>query len=103
MLGSIILSTALAFSFISMVMYYLSYRGYKNTLNYSRIAYHAMAVLVIIAATVLWYIILTHQYQYHYVYSYSQNSLKTGFLIASFGEDRKEVLCSGFCLLPLWE
>ena len=84
MLGSIILSTALAFSFISMVMYYLSYRGYKNTLNYSRIAYHAMAVLVIIAATVLWYIILTHQYQYHYVYSYSQNSLKTGFLIASF-------------------
>ncbi|HSD63240.1 MAG TPA: cytochrome c-type biogenesis CcmF C-terminal domain-containing protein [Ignavibacteriaceae bacterium] len=84
MIGSIVLSIALAFSLLSMLMYFLSYRGYKNTLNYGRIAYHGMAVLVIIAATILWYIILTHQYQYHYVYSYSQNSLKTGFLIASF-------------------
>ncbi len=84
MAGSIVLSIALAFSLISMLMYYLSYRGYKNTVNYGRIAYHAMAVLVIVAATILWYVILTHQYQYHYVYSYSQNSLKTGFLIASF-------------------
>jgi cytochrome c-type biogenesis protein CcmF len=84
MTGSIVLSVALAFSLVSMLMYYLSYRGYKNTINYARIAYHAMAVLVIIAATILWYVILTHQYQYHYVYSYSQNSLKTGFLIASF-------------------
>jgi cytochrome c-type biogenesis protein CcmF len=84
MVGSIVLSIALAFSLIAMIMYFLSYRGYKNTLNYGRIAYHSMAVLVIVAATILWYIILTHQYQYHYVYSYSQNSLKTGFLIASF-------------------
>jgi cytochrome c-type biogenesis protein CcmF len=84
MAGSIVLSVALAFSLISMVMYFLSYRGYKNTLNYGRIAYHSMAVLVIVAATLLWYVILTHQYQYHYIYSYSQNSLKTGFLIASF-------------------
>ncbi len=84
MAGSIVLSVALAFSLIAMVMYFLSYRGYKNALNFGRIAYHAMAVLVIIASTLLWYFILTHQYQYHYVYSYSQNSLKTGFLIASF-------------------
>ncbi len=84
MAGSIVLSVALAFSLISMVMYFLSYKGYKNTVNYGRIAYHAMAVLVIVASTLLWYVILTHQYQYHYVYSYSQNSLKTGFLIASF-------------------
>jgi cytochrome c-type biogenesis protein CcmF len=84
MAGSIVLSVALAFSLIAMTMYFLSYRGYKNTLNYGRIAYHSMAVLVIVAATILWYVLLTHQYQYHYVYSYSQNSLKTGFLIASF-------------------
>ncbi len=84
MAGSIVLSVALAFSLIAMVMYFLSYRGYKNAVNYGRIAYHAMAVLVIVASTILWYLILTHQYEYHYVYSYSQNSLKTGFLIASF-------------------
>ena len=76
MIGSVILTIALAFSIISMIMYYLNYRGYKNTLNYGRIAYHAMAVLVIAASVFLWYAILTHQYQYNYIYSYSNNSLR---------------------------
>ena len=76
MIGSIILTLALAFSIISMIMYFLNYRGYKNTLNYGRIAYHGMAVLVIMASVFLWYIILTHQYQYNYVYSYSNNALR---------------------------
>ncbi|MGB5289374.1 MAG: cytochrome c biogenesis protein CcsA, partial [Ignavibacteriaceae bacterium] len=76
MIGSIILTLALAFSIISMIMYFLNFRGYKNTLNYGRIAYHGMAVLVIIASVFLWYVILTHQYQYNYVYSYSNNALR---------------------------
>lgn len=76
MIGSIILTLALAFSIISMIMYFLNYRGYKNTLNYGRITYHAMAVLVIVASVLLWYAILTHQYQYKYIYSYSNNALR---------------------------
>ncbi|HDZ58686.1 MAG TPA: cytochrome C biogenesis protein, partial [Ignavibacteriales bacterium] len=84
MIGTIVLLIALAFSIISMVMYYLSFKGYKNTLNYARISYHAMAMLVITASTLLWYLLLTHQYQYHYVFSYSNNSLSTGFLLSSF-------------------
>ncbi len=76
MVGSILLTLALAFSIISMIMYFLNYRGYKNTLNYGRIAYHGMAVLVISASVYLWYAILTHQYQYNYIYSYSNNSLR---------------------------
>ena len=76
MIGSIILTLALAFSIISMIMYFLNFRGYKNTLNYGRIAYHGMAILVIIASVFLWYVILTHQYQYNYVYSYSNNALR---------------------------
>ena len=76
MIGSIILTLALAFSIISMLMYFLNYRGYKNTLNYGRIAYHGMAVLVIAASVFLWYAILTHQYQYNYIYSYSNNDLR---------------------------
>ncbi|MDZ7624637.1 MAG: cytochrome c-type biogenesis CcmF C-terminal domain-containing protein [Ignavibacteriaceae bacterium] len=76
MIGSIILTLALAFSIISMIMYFLNYRGYKNTLNYGRIAYHGMAVLVIAASVFLWYAILTHQYQYNYIYSYSNNDLR---------------------------
>jgi len=65
-------------------MYYLSYRGYQNTINFGRIGYHLMAMLVIVASTLLWHALLTHNYEYKYVYSYSQNSLNTGFLIASF-------------------
>lgn len=84
MIGSIVLTIALAFSIISMLMYFLNYRGYKNTLNYGRIAYHGMAILVIVASALLWHAIITHQYQYKYVYSYSSTSLKPGFLIASF-------------------
>ena len=84
MIGSIVLSVGLAFSLISMIMYFLSYRGYKNTLNFARFSYHGMAILVIAASALLWQAIITHQYQYHYVYSYSNNSLKPGFLIASF-------------------
>ena len=38
MAGSIVLSVALAFSLIAMIMYYLSYKGYKNALYYGRIA-----------------------------------------------------------------
>jgi len=76
MIGSIILTLALAFSIISMIMYFLNFRGYKNTLNYGRIAYHGMAVLVIAASVFLWYAILTHQYQYQYIYSYSNNALR---------------------------
>lgn len=84
MIGSIFLSIALVLSLIAMVMYYLSFKGYKNTLSFARISYHGMAIFVIAAATFLWYAILTHQYQYKYIFSYSNNSLNTGLLFSSF-------------------
>ena len=84
MIGSIFLSIALVLSLIAMVMYYLSFKGYKNTINIARYSYHGMAIFVIAASTFLWYAILTHQYQYHYIFSYSNNSLSTGLLLSSF-------------------
>lgn len=84
MIGSIFLSAALVFSVIAMVMYFLSFRGYKNTLNFARYSYHGMAIFVIAASAFLWYAILTHQYQYKYIFSYSNNSLTTGLLFSSF-------------------
>jgi len=95
MIGSIVLVFALACSIMAMVMYYLNFRGYKNTLNYARISYHAMAMMVIVASTILWYALLTHQYEYKYVFSYSNNSLTTGFLLR-FGADRKGASCCGY-------
>ena len=84
MIGSIVLTAALVLSIIAMVMYYLTFRGYKNTLNYARLSYHGMAILVIVGSTLLWHALLTHQYQYKYVYSYSNGQLSTGLLFSSF-------------------
>ncbi|MCJ7554155.1 MAG: cytochrome c biogenesis protein CcsA [Ignavibacteriaceae bacterium] len=84
MIGSIVLTAALVFSIIAMVMYYLTFRGYKNTLSYARLSYHAMAIFVIAGSVLLWHALLTHQYQYNYVYSYSNGSLSTGLLFSSF-------------------
>ncbi len=84
MIGSIIISVALASSIIAMVMYYLSYRGYNNALNFGRLAYHLMAMLVIVAAALLEYSLLTHQYEYKYVYEYTSKTLPKGILMATF-------------------
>ena len=84
MIGSLILTLALASSIVSMVMYYLSYRGYNNALNFGRIAYHVMAMLVIVASALLEYLLITHNYSFKYVYEYSSNELKRGILMASF-------------------
>ncbi len=84
MAGSIFLTLALVFSFFSLVMYYFSFRGYQNTLQLARIAYHGTAMMVLLASTFLFYIILTHQYQYKYVFSYSNSDLSLGYLISTF-------------------
>jgi cytochrome c-type biogenesis protein CcmF len=65
-------------------MYYLSFKGYKNTLNYGRIGYHSMVLLVLTAAFFLEYLILTHNYGYRYVYDYSSSNLAKGLLAATF-------------------
>jgi cytochrome c-type biogenesis protein CcmF len=84
MIGSIVLSLALASSLVAMVMYFLTYKGYQNTLNIGRIAYHSMAMFVIVASAILTYLILTHDYSYKYIYNYSSNDLPTGILAATF-------------------
>ncbi len=84
MIGSIVLSLALACSITAMIMYFLNYRGYQNTLSFGRIAYHAMAVCVISASAILLYFILNHDYSFKYIYSYSSNELPKGILAATF-------------------
>ncbi|MDR3627015.1 MAG: cytochrome c-type biogenesis CcmF C-terminal domain-containing protein [Ignavibacteriaceae bacterium] len=84
MIGSIILTLALASSVVAACMYFMNFRGYNNALYYGRIAYHVMAMLVLVAAAMLEYLLLTHQYSFKYVYEYSSNELSTGILMASF-------------------
>jgi cytochrome c-type biogenesis protein CcmF len=84
MIGSVILTLALVSSIIAMVMYYLNFRGNKNALYYGRVAFHVTAMLVIVAAAMFEYLLLTHQYSFKYVYDYSSNELHTGILMATF-------------------
>lgn len=84
MVGNILLTLALVSSFFTVIMYYLSYKGYSNTKLYARIGYNAMAVFIIAASALLIHAILTHQYQYKYVYEYSGSGLSTGLLLSTF-------------------
>ncbi|MCU7495773.1 MAG: cytochrome c biogenesis protein CcsA [Ignavibacteria bacterium] len=84
MIGSILLTLALVAGLASTIMYFLSFRGQENTLKVARISYHAMAILVIVAATLFLQAIITHQYQYKYIYEYSGSGLSLGLLISTF-------------------
>ena len=84
MIGNILLTTALMAGIFTVVMYYLTFKGYKNTLQLARFGYHAMAVMVIVSAAMLLYAVLTHQYEYKYVYNYSGSGLPTGLLLSTF-------------------
>lgn len=84
MIGSLVLTLAFASSIIAAIMYFMNYRGYNNALYYGRLAYHFMAMFVLVAAAMLEYLLLTHQYSFKYVYEYSSNELPKGILMASF-------------------
>ena len=52
MIGNIFLTLALLASVFTIVMYYLTNKGYKNTLKFARIGYHTMAIMVIAASAI---------------------------------------------------
>ena len=84
MVGNILLTLAFAAGVFSVVMYYLTYKGYQNTLPLARIGYHAAAILVMAASALLLHAILTHQFEYKYVYDYSGTGMPTGLLMSTF-------------------
>jgi cytochrome c-type biogenesis protein CcmF len=84
MIGNIFLTFAFLASLFSCAMFFLSYKGYSNTLKYARISFHATAVSVIVSSALLLHAIITHQYQYGYVYNYSGSDLPVGLLISTF-------------------
>ncbi len=84
MIGNIALTLALVAGVFSVIMYYLTFRGYQNTLSMARVGYHTMAVMVLTASALLLHAILTHQYQYKYVYNYSGSDLPLGLLMSTF-------------------
>lgn len=84
MIGNILLTLALLTGVFSVIMYFLTYKGYQNTLSFARIGFHATAILIMAASAFLLHAILTHQFQYKYVYDYSGTDLPIGLLISTF-------------------
>lgn len=84
MAGNILITFALLASVFSIIMYYLTYQGYTNTLKFARIGYHASTIAVIAASAYLLNALLSHQYQFNYVYNYSNSDLSVGMLISTF-------------------
>ncbi|MEW6195263.1 MAG: cytochrome c-type biogenesis CcmF C-terminal domain-containing protein [Bacteroidota bacterium] len=84
MIGNISLTLALFAGVFSVIMYFLTFKGYKNTLQLARIGYHTTAIFVLVASALLLHAILTHQYQYKYIYNYSGSDLPLGLLISTF-------------------
>ncbi|NOX65370.1 MAG: cytochrome c biogenesis protein CcsA [Chlorobi bacterium] len=84
MAGNIFITFALLASVFSIIMYYLTYKGYTNTKNLARIGYHLSTIAIIAASAYLLHALLTHQYQFSYVYNYSNSDLSTGMLMSTF-------------------
>ncbi|MBS3945952.1 MAG: cytochrome C biogenesis protein, partial [Melioribacter sp.] len=84
MIGNIALTLALVAGVFTIIMYFLTFRGYQNTLSLARVGFHTTAIMVLTASALLLHAILTHQYQYKYVYNYSGSDLPLGLLISTF-------------------
>ncbi|MCP5062975.1 MAG: cytochrome c biogenesis protein CcsA [Ignavibacteriae bacterium] len=84
MLGNILLTIGLLAGLFSVVMYFLSYKGYTNALSKARIGFHVAATMTVAASLLLVYAILTHQYEHLYIYKYSGSGLSTGLLLSTF-------------------
>ncbi|MEE9429770.1 MAG: cytochrome c biogenesis protein CcsA [Melioribacteraceae bacterium] len=84
MLGNVLLTIGLLGGLFSVVMYFLTYKGYTNTLGKARIGFHIASSMTVIASLVLVWSILTHQYQHLYIFKYSGSGLSTGLLFSTF-------------------
>ncbi len=84
MLGNIVITIGFLAGLFAFFMYYLTYKGYSNTLGKARIGFHVAAMMTILASLILVHAVLTHQYQYKYVFNYSSSGLSTGLLLSTF-------------------
>jgi cytochrome c-type biogenesis protein CcmF len=82
--GAIALWVAFVALLASTFLYVRSLRGHKEARSWARQAYGLATVSVLIAAGILIFLILRHDFRIHYVYSYSDLSLSTRYLIATF-------------------
>ncbi len=84
MWGNIFLTLGLISSVFAGIMYFLSIKGYENTLKPARFGFYVAAVSVFAASVLLMSAILNHQYELKYVFNYSNDDLPLGLLMSTF-------------------
>jgi cytochrome c-type biogenesis protein CcmF len=96
--GAIALWVAFFALVASTYFYVRSLRGHTEARAWARQAYGLATTGVLIAAGVLLYLILTHDFRIHYVYSYSDLSLPTRYLISTMWAGQE----GSFLLWLMW-
>ena len=81
--GAIALWAAFLSLVASTFFYFRSVRGHQEARAWARQAYGLATTAILIAAGVLVYLIVTHDFRIHYVFSYSDLSLPTRYLVAT--------------------
>ena len=96
--GVVALWVAAAALAASMVFYVRSLRGDQGARVWARQLYGLMVFAVAVAAAVLMYLILSHDFRLHYVFSYSDRDLPLSYLISTFWAGQE----GSFLLWLLW-
>lgn len=96
--GVVALWVAAAALAASMVCYARSLRGDAGARGWARQLYGLMVFAVAVAAAVLMYLIISHDFRLHYVFSYSDRDLPLSYLISTFWAGQE----GSFLLWLLW-
>ncbi len=82
-LGDYFIYTATACATVSLVLYFLAWRGRDRLPGLARKFYAVVTVFLVAAVAVLLYLILTHDFSVIYVFSYSSTDLNLYYLIST--------------------
>ena len=96
--GAIALWVAFLSLAASTYFYVRSLRGQQEARAWARQAYGLATMAILIAAGVLVYLIVTHDFRIHYVFSYSDRSLPTRYLVATLWAGQE----GSFLLWLMW-
>jgi len=88
--GTLLLWLAFLLGLASTVAYAMVIRGREQWRAQARQAYGLMTVSVVVAAGLLMYLLVSHDYRLAYVWSYSDNLLPLSYLVSSFWSGQED-------------
>jgi len=84
MIGKVLIYIAFITSVITVILYFLYYRGKISSIKLPRLFFHVTVVAILFASAYLLNLIISHQFQFTYVWEYSSRDLGTPLLMSTF-------------------